>query len=310
MAADSPLTDSLSRAGLPSANPLSRPRDLRPPPAEAPCASRPSSLVELFVQDLPPFPSLAALRALTDHDLPSTDGVPMPESMWQIKPMTYSLWALGRWYRTRRPGTCVAVDLLVYSEGRPEADGRVRPVTVAPDVLVAFGVGERMRDSYVMWQEGKAPDFVMEVASGSTWKRDRDEKPGLYASLGVGEYFLFDVQGGLLEPRLQGYELREGRYRPLREERLANGEWGVRSRVLGLCAYLWGPERKLRWHDPESGRDLEDPDEVHDSRDAEVAARKAAEDRADREAAARKVAEEEVAELRARIRRLQHGSET
>ena len=184
----------------------------------------------------------------------------------------------------------------MYSEGRPDADGRVRPETVAPDVLVAFGVGERLRDSYVMWQEDKPPDFVMEIASESTWKRDRDEKPARYASLGVGEYFLYDPVGGRLEPRLQGYALHGGRYRRLREERLGNGERGVCSPVLGLCAWLRGPRQELRWYDPVTGRDLEDYDEAKAGRDA-------AEKRAE-------AAEAEVAALRAQVRRLERGPGT
>ena len=47
-----------------------------------------------------------------------------------------------------------------------------------------------------------------------------------YESLGVSEYSLFDPVGGLLEPRLQGHVLRDGRYRPMRLERLPNGERG------------------------------------------------------------------------------------
>ena len=140
------------------------------------------------------------------------------------------------------------------------------------------------------------------------------------------EYFLYDPVGGRLEPRLQGHVLREGRYRPLRPERLANGERGLRSETLGLWAYLQGPEQALRWHDPETGKDLEDYDEVHDSREAAearaaeeaaareaaearaaeaAAAREAAEARTAEAAAAREAAEEELAELRARVRRLQ-----
>ena len=187
---------------------------------------QPVSFAALFVQDLPKLPSLAALRALTDHELPSTDGLPMPESTVQGPPLRYTVSALDWVFKARRPGTCVAGDLFVYSEGRPDADGRVRPETVAPDVLVAFGVGERLRDSYVMWQEDKPPDFVMEIASESTWKRDRDEKPARYASLGVGEYFLYDPVGRRLEPRLQGYALHGGRYRRLREERLGERRAG------------------------------------------------------------------------------------
>ena len=266
----------------------------RPAPAKA---HRPVSFAGLLVQELPKLPSLAALRALTDRELPSTDGIPMPESMVQGPHLRYTVEALTWWFATRRPGTCVAGDLLVYDEGPVEADGRVRARSIAPDVLVAFGVGERLRDSYVMWQERKAPDFVLEIASESTWRRDRDEKPARYAALGVGEYFLYDPDGGRLEPRLQGYVLEEGAYRRLPGERLGHGAWGVRSPGLGLCAWLRGRRGVLRWHDPHTGRDLEDYEEAQ-------AGRAAAEDRAAEEAAARRAAEAEIAELRAQVRRL------
>ena len=277
------------------------------PDPEVSGVSVPESLSELFVQELPKLPSLAALHALTDRDLPSTDGRPMPESMVQDEVLGYTAFAFRRFFKGRSPGVCVASNLLVYDDGRPAAGGPVSPVWVSPDILVAFGVEERMRDSYVIWREGKAPDFVMEVVSKSTWRRDRDEKPALYASLGVAEYFLYDPVGGFLEPRLQGRKLRDGDRRALRQERLPNGARGLRSEVLGLCAYLRGPRRELRWYDLATGKDLEDYDEIQDELDRMVAARRAAEHRAAEETAARQAAEAELAELRVQIRRLQRG---
>ena len=290
MAADSPLSVPRPHAGVPP----------RPVSAKAP---RPVSYAGRLVQELPAFPSRAALRALTQRELPETDGRPLPESMYQHPTIHYTVSALGRWFRTRRPEAYVAGELLVYSEGREEADGRVRAEWVVPDVLVAFGVGGHRRHSYVLWQEGKAPEFVLEVASGSTWRRDRDEKPGVYAGLGVREYFLYDPVGRWLEPRLQGYGLVGGRYRRLGAERLGGGEWGLRSRELGLWAWAKGPGGELRWGDPETGRELEDYDELHDSRDAaegraaeEAAARRAAEARVGEEATARRMAEARLGE--------------
>ena len=287
-------------------------------PATPVDTSAPPSPLELLarrMQSLPRLPSRAALLALTDRDLPTTDDLPPPEFMFQDEVTIYTVLALQR--ALRRHSACVASYTLVYDVGRADEHGRVSPVWVAPDILVALGVGSHNRLSYVIWQEGKPPEFVMEFASVSTWRRDRDEKPALYESLGVREYFLFDPTGGLLEPPLQGHLLREGRYRPLRPERLANGERGLRSEVLGLWVYLKGPQQALRWYDPATGKDLEDHDEVHDARDvaearaaAEAAARKAAEARAAAEAAARKAAEEELAELRAQARRLPRESGT
>ena len=254
-----------------------------------------SDLVALRMQDLPRV-TRAELLALTDRDLPSINDLPPPDPMEQDEVLFYTLLALKR-VLGRHPGTYVAGYTLLYDTTQPDEPGRVPPPWIEPDVLVAFGVGSHRRRSYAIWQEGKPPEFVMEIASVSTWRRDRDEKPAIYESLGVREYFLYDPVGGRLEPRLQGHVLREGRYRALRPERLPNGERGLRSETLGLWAYLQGPEQALRWHDPVTGKDLEDYDEVQ-------AAREAAEARADEEAAARKAVEEKLAELRAQVRRL------
>ena len=269
------------------------------------------------MRDLPALDSRAALLALTDRDLPSTDGLAPPDLMFQDEAISYTLLVLRAALRRRHPEVYVSGYTLVYDTGGTDESGRSSPVWVVPDVLVAFGVGSRNRQSYVLWQEGKPPDFVLEVASVSTWRRDRDEKRSLYESLGVREYLLYDPMGGLLEPRLQGHVLRGGAYRAMELERLVNGERGLRSEVLGLWAYLRGPGRALRWHDPASGKDLEDHEEVLAARHAAETARRAAETRAREEKAARRAAqaralaaEEEAAELRAQLRRLRGGSGT
>ena len=127
-------------------HPATAPRRRMPMAADSPLsvprtAPRTVSHAGRLVQDLPPFPSRAALRALTDRELPSTDGRPLPESMYQHPTIHYTVSALARWFKTRRPGTCVAGELMLYSEGRVQRDGRVRAKTVVPDVMVAFAVG-------------------------------------------------------------------------------------------------------------------------------------------------------------------------
>ena len=241
------------------------------------------------MSELPAPASRAALLALTDHDLPTADGIVSLDMTIQEKSITYTLVALRAALR-RHPGVYVTGYTVIYGAQEADESDRTTPVWVEPDVLVAFGVGGHDRRSYVIWQEGRPPDFVLEVTSVSTWRRDRDVKPSLYASLGVKEYVLYDVVGGLLDPRLQGHVLRGGAYRAMGLSSLPNGERGLRSEVLGLCAYLRGPEQELRWHDPETGRDLEDHAEV-------LASCQAAEARA-------RAAEQEAAELRAELRRL------
>ena len=254
-----------------------------------------------FVESLPVLPSLAALYRLTDRDLPCGDGLPMPDGAVQWLVLSHTYHAFEHHFR-HRSDVFVGCDGLLYAEPAPDARGRVRPLSLAPDVMVAYGVQQRRRQSYLIWQEGDPPAFVLEVASPSTWRRDRDVKPGLYASMGVREYFLYDPVGGRLVPRLQGNVLEGGGYRALRAGWMDNGASGVWSEVLGLWAYLKGEDEELRWYDPAAGEELETPVEVH-------AAREEAEARATEDAAALKAAEARIAELQGRIHALRGDSD-
>ena len=186
----------------------------------------------------------------------------------------------------------------------PGQKGGNPPMT--PDVYVAFGVANRHRNSYVAWEEGKPPDFVLEVASPSSRKRDAREKPGVYAKIGVPEFFLYDPEGKLT-PALSGFALREGAYRPLPEERFPRGVVGVRSKVLGLCLCTRPPGREpldgsLCWYDPAAGAFLPSRHELaddnrrlaDDKRSLAADNRRLADDT--RQAAARAVASEARAE--------------
>ena len=226
-------------------------------------------------------------------DYPSSDGKPMTESEAQFLPLTYAALALREHFEQRDDVYVGANMFFYYEENNPRA-------VVAPDVFVVIGAPKRVRDSYLLWNEPKGPDFVLEITSRSTRREDQGRKKRVYASLGVGEYFLFDPTGDYLRPRLQGFVLRRGRYERLPTVRLANGEPSLRSDAVGL--HLRVREEALRLYDPDKGRDLFYYSELAEARAKAKAARQAAEDRAAKEQAGRKAAEARIAELEARLR--------
>ena len=100
------------------------------------------------------------------------------------------------------------------------------------------------------------PHFVVEFTSESTREVDQQTKRAIYQDvLGVSEYFLFDPFEEYLHPRLQGYRLASGRYRPIR--RL---QGRLPSKVLGL--HLEADAELLRLYDPAARRRLPIPPEV------------------------------------------------
>ena len=148
-----------------------------------------------------------------------------------------------------------------------------------PDLLVAFGVdpaAHRARNGYLIPEQGKPPDFVLEVASGSTARRDETVKRDNYAEMGVPEYWRFDDTGGnLYQTALAGDRLVDGEYRPIPIYRTADGGYWGRSEVLGLD--LCWEDGALRFWDPAEGRYLATHEELHAISRAAVAARRAAE---------------------------------
>ena len=150
-----------------------------------------------------------------DPMYPSSDGLPLAENDWQLKAIHDAYGALNVRYLDR-PDVYVSCDLLIYYE---EGDPRK---SVVPDVFVVFGAAKRNRMIYKLWQEPKAPDFVLEVASKNTWREDLGRKRALYAQLGVREYWLFDPKEEYFDPELQGLGLRRARLSAAAGTR---GEW-------------------------------------------------------------------------------------
>ena len=212
-------------------------------------------------------------------DYPDADGQPVAETDFQRKPLWHAYDTLARRYRGRN-NVYVSSNLFVYyEEGNPRA-------VVAPDVFVVFGAPDHDRRSYKLWEEPKAPDFVLEITSHSTRTEDEGTKRRVYAQLGVDEYWRFDPTGDWLDPPLRGERLAAGRYMRLPLGASPGGSLAGRSEVLGL--ELVAVDGRLRLRDPTTGRDLPASDEL--------------EQRAERDARAREAAENRIAELEARLR--------
>ena len=181
-----------------------------------------------------------------------------------------------------------------------------------PDLFIAFNADRdayRRRNGYVISEQGKPPDFVLEVASPSTGRLDVNEKRDDYAALGVPEYWRFDETGRWHGARLAGDRLENGRYRPIPIDQPATDIAQGYSPLLNV--YLRWERNKLIWQDPATGQPILTYDDQLARAlraEAELNASRAARDaeRVAREAerAARLAAEARVHELEERIRRL------
>jgi len=234
---------------------------------------------------------------------PDTDEEGMPEGDLQLDCIVYAINVL-RFYFKHFPDVYVSGDKFIYY------DKGQRRSNVAPDILVAFGVTKRSRPSYQVWKEGKSPDFVLEVTSQSTHKKDDRNKPAIYHQLGVREYFQYDPTGEYLHPGLQGYQLNaQGVYQPASVHWLPNGVLSLSSVVLHLDFHL--DDTVLRVFDPQHGMYLETYDETKERADHEAQARQQAETRAEqaeeriaREARDRQELEDRMKALQAEMDRL------
>ena len=158
-----------------------------------------------------------------------------------------------------------------------------------PDLFVAFGVDPQAyaaSNGYVISEQGKPPDFVLEVASESTAEIDVVDKRRDYAELGIPEYWRFDhtPTGEHHGERLSGERLLDGEYVTMDIAELPGGSLQGYSPALDL--YLRWENGELAFYDPATGRPIltyEDQqvraDTAEAERNAEREARIAAEAR-------------------------------
>ncbi|MCY3544790.1 MAG: Uma2 family endonuclease [Chloroflexi bacterium] len=123
-----------------------------------------------------------------------------------------------------------------------------------PDLLVAFNADPilyELHNGYVISEQGKPPDFVLEIASRRTGAVDTGVKRDYYESLGIAEYWRFDETGEYHGARLAGDILSDGRFRPAAIEALAGDALKGYSAALGL--YLHWEAGQLAFYDPATG---------------------------------------------------------
>ena len=167
-----------------------------------------------------------------------------------------------------------------------------------PDLLVAFDVdldAYEASNGYVISEQGKPPDFILEVASRHTAADDLGPKKDYYQRLGVSEYWLFDSEGRFHGFTLRGYRLVDGRYEEIELSEIAPGEFQGYSAALNVL--LRAGDRRLGWHDPATGEHIPTFQSERARAEAERAIRISAETRA-------RGAEARAQELAAELERL------
>ncbi|HEY9833731.1 MAG TPA: Uma2 family endonuclease [Stenomitos sp.] len=177
----------------------------------------------------------------TQAELPYDDGEPM-ESPRHKAQMDLLIDALTPWLSQREDGF-VGGNMFVYYSLAQVRNKDFK----GPDFFVVLGVPKGERKSWVVWEEGKAPDVVLELLSESTAVADKNEKKLIYQNqMRVPEYFWYDP----FNPEdWAGFAIEQRVYQPL----VANEQNQLVSESLGLGLQRWQGHYKgidavwLRW---------------------------------------------------------------
>lgn len=150
-----------------------------------------------------------------------------------------------------------------------KSDGNRR---LQPDCIIVFDVdAEAIRynlPNYWIWEVGKSPDFVIEIASPSTASNDLGRKRDLYAELGITEYWRFDPTGGELYGQpLAGERLVDGEYQPYELRVDGDGSAKRYSELLDLDFYWDGEGFDVL--DPETGKTIDMLETEREARQAD-----------------------------------------
>ena len=108
------------------------------------------------------------------------------------------------------------------------------------------------QNGYVISDQGKPPEFILEVGLPSTRREDTGRKREFYARLGVLEYWRFDEEDSPHVVKLAGDRLLDGSYTPIPVTGLADGSLEGHSEIFNLV--LRWEQAQLLWYDPVNRR--------------------------------------------------------
>jgi Uma2 family endonuclease len=162
----------------------------------------------------------------TEDELPSDDGVPM-ETPRHRSQMNLLIETLNLFW-SDRDDFFVGGNMFLYFT-IDQASGRYFR---GPDFFVVLGVPRREHKSWVVWQESKGPDVIIELLSASTAAIDKGEKKLVYQdNLRVPEYYWYHPFTG----ERAGFVLRDGQYEPIEPD----DDNRLISRSLDLALVTW-----------------------------------------------------------------------
>ena len=240
---------------------------------------------------------------------PESDGEPMAESGRHVKTLLDMIDAIDLHFRDVPDVHVCGNMFLYYEEGNPRK-------VISPDVFMVRGVSKKDLRTYKTWEQQPYLDFVLELASPSTYMKDFNEKKAIYEQiLRVQEYCIYDPYHEI-EPYFVGFRLVEGVYEEIAfvEGRLPfetlGLELGERDGVLRLydpVKGVWfGPGREHATEAESRASEAESRASEAENRASEAENRASeAENRASEEARARREAEAELEKLQAALQRLQ-----
>ncbi|HEY9652303.1 MAG TPA: Uma2 family endonuclease [Coleofasciculaceae cyanobacterium] len=191
----------------------------------------------------------------TQAELPCDDGVPMETARHKAQ-MDLLIDALIPWLEQRDDGY-VGGNMFVYYNLAQVRNKDFK----GPDFFAVLGVPKGERRSWVVWEEEKAPDVVIELLSESTAEADKNQKKLIYQNrMRVPDYFWYDPFN---PDDWAGFSLQQGRYQPIKP----NAQNQLICQSLGLALQCWQGNYRgidavwLRWATLE-GELLPTPQEI------------------------------------------------
>ena len=212
---------------------------------------------------------------------PESDGEPMAETGRHVR-LLLDMIEMIDWHFRDIPDVHVCGNMFLYYE-----EGNPRKV-ISPDVFMVRGVSKKDLRTYKTWEQQPYLDFVLELASPSTYTKDFNEKKTIYEKiLRVKEYYIYDPYGEI-HPYFIGFRLVGDAYQDIAfvDGRLPSETLGLELGERDGVLRLYDPVKDM-WFGPGRERLTE------------------AETRASEEARARRDAETELEKLRAALERLE-----